>query len=193
MKNSLKSLWDCIIHEENASCWSERVREGKVSHHTASVMLNTDAEHICQITGLKIDTFTTDCQLHTLQRRTTKQTRFKQTNDMECCTTASLRGCSWNLPPNSRQFLQKLQKPVLSFSAMTDADGCILPGLGVGWGVRFKIKERDILVFKTRRLKEAASAPVSFPNMHLLPHHASIVSLMLLPCLIFRRVLQACL
>lgn len=55
--------------------------------------------------------------------------------------------------------LQKLQKPVLSFSAMTDADGCILPGLGEG--VRFKIKERDILVFKTRRLKEAPSALAS--------------------------------
>lgn len=60
-----------------------------------------------------------------------------------------------SLPPDS---LQKLQNPVLSFAAMTDTDGCILPGLG---GVRFKIKERDILVFKTRRLKEAPPAPAS--------------------------------
>lgn len=92
MKSSLQSLWDCIIHEENTSSWSAREREGKVSHQTASVMLNTDAEHICQITGLKIDTFTTDRQLHTLQRRTTKQTHFKQTDDMECCITVTLRG-----------------------------------------------------------------------------------------------------
>lgn len=33
--------------------------------------------------------------------------------------------------------LQKLQKPVLSFSAMTDANGCILPGLG-GSGLKLK-------------------------------------------------------
>lgn len=157
MKNSLKSLWDCIIHEEKTSCWSEREREGKVSHQTASVMLNTDAEHICQITGLKIDTFTTDRQLHTLQQRTTKQTRFKQTDDMECCTMASLRGSdAW-------EFTSKLQS-----SETTETCAKLQRNDRRQWmhptrtgGVRFKIKERDILVFKTRKLKEAPSAPVS--------------------------------
>lgn len=85
----------------------ERAGEGgKVSHQTASVVLNTDAEHICQITGLKIDTLTTDRQLHTLQQRTTKQMHFKHADDSECRTTPSLL-LKWegqslgNFAPNS--------------------------------------------------------------------------------------------
>lgn len=56
---------------------------GEVNHQTASVKLKTDADHICQVSSLKADTWSSDGRPHPLHRRTAEEARFKQTNHVQ--------------------------------------------------------------------------------------------------------------